>query len=74
MHGWAYGVHDGSVRNLGMMISDAAGSKRRTSRASQRCRASGAHSAETTCVAVDAARLGDMPAIVEGVIKELKHE
>jgi carbonic anhydrase len=25
-------------------------------------------------VAADAARLGDVPAVVEGVIKELKHE
>ena len=24
VHGWAYGVHDGKVRNLGMTISDAA--------------------------------------------------
>jgi carbonic anhydrase len=34
----------------------------------------GAHSAENDVLAGDAARLGDVPAIVKGVIKELKHE
>jgi carbonic anhydrase len=44
----------------------------------QRCvagvSASRAHEAENDVVAADAAQLGDVPAIVEGVIKELKHE
>jgi carbonic anhydrase len=36
--------------------------------------ASGPHKADNDVVAADAAQLGDVPAIVEGVIKELKHE
>jgi carbonic anhydrase len=36
--------------------------------------ASGAHRADNDVVASDAARLGEVPAVVEGVIKELKHE
>ena len=75
VHGWAYGVHDGRVRNLGMMIhATGRRSNRRTSHASQRFARGGAHSAENDVLASDAARLGDIPAIVEGVIKELKHE
>jgi carbonic anhydrase len=34
----------------------------------------GAHSSDNDVVASDAASLGDVPAIVEGVIKELKHD
>jgi carbonic anhydrase len=74
VHGWTYGVHDGRVRNMGMMISDA----EQVEPAYQRCIAAlargGAHSSENDVLAADAARLGDVPAIVEGVIKELKHD
>jgi carbonic anhydrase len=74
VHGWTYGVHDGRVRNMGMMISDTD----QVEPAYQRCIAAlardGAHSSENDVLAADAARLGDVPAIVEGVIKELKHD
>jgi carbonic anhydrase len=74
VHGWAYGVHDGRVRNLGMMIH----ATEQIESTYQSCIAAlargGAHSAENDVLASDAARLGDIPAIVEGVIKELKHE
>jgi carbonic anhydrase len=36
--------------------------------------AGGAHKTDNDVVAADAARLGDVPAVVAGVIKELKHE
>ncbi|SAL67113.1 carbonate dehydratase [Caballeronia choica] len=74
VHGWAYGVHDGRVRNLGMMIH----ATEQIESTYQSCIAAlargGAHSVENDVLASDAARLGDIPAIVEGVIKELKHE
>lgn len=34
----------------------------------------GAHAAANDVIASDAARLGDVPAVIQGVIKELKHE
>jgi carbonic anhydrase len=36
--------------------------------------AGGVHKADNDVIAADAAQLGDVPAIVEGVVKELKHE
>ena len=74
VHGWTYGVHDGRVRNLGMMISGS----EEVEPTYRQCIASlargGEHSAENDVLASDAARLGDIPAIVKGVIKELKHD
>ena len=74
IHGWTYGVHDGRVRNMGMMI----GAPEEMESTYRSCIAAlsrgGAHSTENDVLASDAARLGDIPAIVEGVIKELKHE
>jgi len=74
VHGWAYGVHDGKVRNLGMTISDAAALESTYKECVAAVSARGAHKADNDVVAADAAQLGDVPAIVEGVIKELKHE
>ena len=74
VHGWAYGVHDGKVRNLGMTISEPAALDATYQKCVAAVSASGAHKAENDVVAADAAQLGDVPAIVEGVIKELKHE
>jgi carbonic anhydrase len=74
VHGWTYGVHDGRLRNMGMMI----GASDEIDPVYQSCIAamsrSGAHSAENDVLASDAARLGDIPAVIQGVIKELKHE
>jgi carbonic anhydrase len=74
VHGWVYGVHDGKVRNLGMTIGEPGGLDETYLRCVAAVSASGAHKADNDMVAADAARLGDVPAIVEGVIKELKHE
>ncbi|WP_250481431.1 MULTISPECIES: carbonate dehydratase [unclassified Caballeronia] len=77
VHGWTYGVHDGRLRNMGMMI----GAPAEIDPVYQSCVAamtrSGAHSAENDVLASDAAlaeRLGDVPEVIKGVIKELKHE
>ena len=74
IHGWTYGVHDGRLRNMGMMIS----SQETVDATYQSCLAAltrdGAHAAENDVIASDAARLGDVPAVIQGVIKELKHE
>jgi carbonic anhydrase len=74
VHGWTYGVHDGRVRNMGMMIN----AHDQIDSTYQSCLAElargGTHSSENDVIASDAARLGDIPAIVQGVIKELKHE
>jgi carbonic anhydrase len=62
------------MRNMGMMIS----APDQIEPAYQSCIAAlargGAHSTENDVLASDAARLGDIPAVVAGVIKELKHE
>jgi carbonic anhydrase len=74
VHGWAYGVHDGRLRDLGMTI----GAQDQLHDTYERCVASlsarGAHQAENDVVAEDAARLGDVPAVIAAVIKERKHE
>ncbi|MFL9891426.1 MULTISPECIES: carbonate dehydratase [Paraburkholderia] len=74
VHAWAYGVHDGKVRNLGMTISEPAALDATYQKCVAAVSASGPHKADNDVVAADAAQLGDVPAIVEGVIKELKHE
>jgi carbonic anhydrase len=74
VHGWAYGVHDGKVRNLGMTITEAAALDETYRNCVAAVSASRAHKADNDVVAADAAQLGDVPAIVEGVIKQLKHE
>jgi carbonic anhydrase len=74
VHGWAYGVHDGRVRNLGMTITAPNQLHDTYARCVASLRAGGVHQADNDVVAADAARLGDVPAVVAGVIKELKHE
>lgn len=74
VHGWAYGVHDGRMRNLGMLVSDPAALESTYRDCVAALSAGGAHMADNDVIAADAARLGDVPAIVEGVIKEIKHE
>src|ERR1700692_1111388 len=63
VHGWTCGGHDGRVRNMGMMISDA----EQVVPAYQRCIAAlargGAHSSENDVLAAAAGRLGGGPAI-----------
>jgi len=74
VHGWTYGVHDGRVRNMGMMISNP----EQLEPMYQQCIASlargGEHSIDNDVLASDAARLGDIPAIVEAVSREMKHD
>jgi carbonic anhydrase len=67
-------VHDGKVRNLGMTIGAPGELDETYLKCVAAASASGAHRANNDVVASDAARLGDVPAVVEGVIKELKHE
>ncbi|CAM2191310.1 carbonic anhydrase 2 [Paraburkholderia kururiensis] len=74
VHGWAYGVHDGRVRNLGMTISSADQLDETYQRCVSGATTSHAHETDNDVVAADAAKLGDVPAVVQGVIKELKHE
>ncbi|CAB3756890.1 carbonate dehydratase [Paraburkholderia solisilvae] len=74
IHGWVYGVHDGRVRDLGMTIADLDILEATYERCVAAVSASGAHDADNDVVAADAAKLGDVPAVVAGVIKELKHE
>jgi Carbonic anhydrase len=74
VHGWVYGVHDGKVRSLGMTIGDPAALDAAYKRCIAAVSAGGAYKADNDMVAADAAQLGDVPAIVEGVVKELKHE
>jgi carbonic anhydrase len=74
VHGWVYGVHDGKVRNLGMTIGAAAALDDSYKNCVAAVSAGCAHVVDHDRVAADAARLGDVPAIVEGVIKELKHD
>jgi carbonic anhydrase len=74
IHGWTYGVHDGRLRNMGMMI----GAQSEIDPVYRSCVAglsrNGAHTAENDVLASDAARLGDVPAVIQKVIKEMKHE
>ncbi len=74
VHGWVYGLHDGRVRDLGMMISEPSLLEPAYQRCVAALSASGARLAKNDVVAADAAQLGGIPAIVTGVIKELKHD
>ena len=74
VHGWAYGVHDGRIRNLGMTISASDELQPKYERCVAAVSATGARLAGNDVVAADAADLGDVPAIVAGVVKELKHD
>ncbi|TAM04498.1 MAG: carbonate dehydratase [Paraburkholderia sp.] len=74
VHGWAYGVHDGRVRDLGMTVSGPQQLQETYERCVAGVSAHRAHEADNDVVAADAASLGDVPAVVAGVIKELKHE
>jgi carbonic anhydrase len=77
VHGFVYGVHDGRMRELGMTISNP----EMLSSTYERCIANiaalstgSASAADTDVVAADAAELKKVEAVVEGVIKELKHD
>jgi len=74
VHGWAYGVHDGRMRDLGMTLTAPGQLHETYERCVSAVTARGPHPAENDMVTEDAARLSDVPAIVAGVIKELKHE
>ncbi|SEA05090.1 carbonate dehydratase [Paraburkholderia sartisoli] len=74
VHGWAYGIHDGRVRDLGMTTSAPDTLAATYEHCVAAVSAGRAHEADNDVVAADAAKLGDVQAVVEGVIKELKHE
>ena len=74
VHGWTYGVHDGRLRNMGMMI----GAQEEIDPVYRSCIAAltrgGAYPTENDVLVSDAARLGDVPGVIQDVIKEMKHE
>ncbi|CAB3690089.1 carbonate dehydratase [Trinickia soli] len=75
VHGLAYGVHDGRVRNLGMTISRADmldETYRRCVAALSAEQAGG--SEQNDVLAADAATLANVEQVVQGVIKEIKHD
>jgi carbonic anhydrase len=74
VHGWVYGIHDGRVRNLGMTISEPGMLESTYQRCVAAVSASRARTAQNDMVAADAAKLGDVSAIVHRVIKEFKHD
>ncbi|HEV3106575.1 MAG TPA: carbonate dehydratase [Trinickia sp.] len=74
VHGLAYGVHDGRVRNLGMTISSPEMLEATYQRCVAAVSAKSASSAQNDVVAADAAILTNFTPIVEDVIKELKHD
>ncbi len=74
IHGWVYGVHDGRVRDLGMTVKDPSKLEETYTSCVKAVSASRAHTVDNDVVAADAEKLGDVAAVVHGVIKELKHE
>ncbi|CAN7168032.1 carbonate dehydratase [Paraburkholderia hospita] len=74
IHGWVYGVHDGRVRDLGMTIKDPSRLEETYTSCVAAVSANRAHTADNDMVAADAEKLGDVAAVVHGVIKEMKHE
>jgi carbonic anhydrase len=74
VHGLAYGVHDGRVRNLGMTISNADMLEETYRRCVAALSAERAGSAQNDVVAADAATLAKVEEVVHGVIKEIKHD
>jgi carbonic anhydrase len=73
VHGLAYGVHDGRVRNLGMTISNADALEHTYQRCVAALSAEQAGTAQNDVVAADAASLADVEKVAEGVIKEIRH-
>jgi carbonic anhydrase len=69
-----YGVHDGRVRDLGMTVKDPSKLEETYTSCVKAVSASRAHTADNDVVGADAEKLGDVAAVVHGVIKELKHE
>jgi carbonic anhydrase len=83
VHGWAYGVHDGRMRDLCMTVSAPEQLQETYRRCVAGVSAQRAHQADNDVVAADAASLGGtqvtqdtqgIQTVVAGVIKELKHE
>ncbi|HTH73672.1 MAG TPA: carbonate dehydratase [Trinickia sp.] len=74
VHGLAYGVHDGRVRNLGMTISNTDMLDETYKRCVAALSAEQAGSAQNDVVAADAATLANVEQVAKGVIKEIKHD
>ncbi|MBU6489546.1 MAG: carbonate dehydratase [Burkholderiales bacterium] len=74
VHGLAYGVHDGRVRNLGMTISNADMLDSTYQRCVAALSAQQAGSAQNDVVAADAATLANIDQVAQDVIKEIKHD
>jgi carbonic anhydrase len=74
VHGLAYGVHDGRVRNLGMTISSADQLEPTYRRCVAALSAEHAGSTENDVLAADAASLANIEQVAKSVIKEIKHD
>ncbi|WP_116134777.1 carbonate dehydratase [Trinickia diaoshuihuensis] len=74
VHGLAYGVHDGRVRNLGMTISSADRLEQTYRRCVAALSAEQAGTTQNDMVAADAASLAELEQVAKGVIKEIKHD
>ncbi|GAB2905669.1 carbonate dehydratase [Paraburkholderia jirisanensis] len=69
VHGWVYGVHDGRIRDLGMTVADADALDATYNGGLATVSAGNAYTMED-----DAGQTGKIAEVVQGVIKELKHE
>jgi carbonic anhydrase len=74
VHGFAYGVHDGRMRDLGMTISNFDMLSSTYERCVAALSANRASAADIDTVAADAAELKKVEAVVGGVIKELRDD
>jgi len=74
VHGLAYGVHDGRVRNLGMSVSSFDALEETYQRCVGALSAQRAGSTQNDVLAADAATLANIEQVAKGVIKEIKHD
>jgi carbonic anhydrase len=74
VHGWVYGVHDGRIRDLGMTVADADALDATYAGGLATVSAGNAYAMDDDVVAADAEQSGKIAEVVQGVIKELKHE
>ena len=74
VHGWVYGLHDGRLRDLGMTIDAPQALDTTYAACLAAVSAARTQAAEDDMVAAGPAHPNDVSAVVQGVIKELKHE
>jgi carbonic anhydrase len=76
VHGWVYGVHDGRIRDLGMTVADADALDATYADCLAAVSAGNTYAMDdgVGITAADAGQTGKIAEVVQGVIKELKHE